>query len=474
MSTIDTLISSTAVPQSVYSVVLTFTATVSKHDRNATYTEFRLSRSKCRIVVSTTSLGMGINIPDVERVVVWKVPITKRLADAWQRIGRGGRRPGSSSNSYVFLPYWMFDKLASYRPGAGRVEKAKFDSQPKVHRRGRNQLPIRGVHTSSQLSQYATPGDTSDVEDGLCDADTADTPADELPASGRSRYWNKAEMASRDGVPNAWLKMVNGECHCRGFLAQLGEYKLPMVEQVVVDRERCCSKCNPSLLPTLVEPPQLPKPPGPPRAGTLASYMVVAVEECAMKQAALTFGDREARFPIPPGVCMERACRWEMGSYCSRLLDFAAVPTFDSIREHVPLLQSWDPQSDDTASLMRALPAIVKEGHQRYADNRAEKQSRRELRKVSISAVAEAQQDEPAASVDSTSINRGRDLVLAQQVAAYAAARGSAGHAAQRQRLCNAVIASPGTVIDMPSMLPDGIRRGVEQLQRIRYQAQLP
>ena len=54
---------------------------------------------------------------------------------------------------------------------------------------------------------------------------------------------------------------------------------------------------------------------------------------------------------------MERACRWEMGSYCSRLLDFATVPTFDSIREHVPLLQSWDPQSDDTASLMRALRA---------------------------------------------------------------------------------------------------------------------
>ncbi len=37
-------------------------------------------------MVATASLGMGVNVADVGRVVLWKFPITKSLEDLWQRL----------------------------------------------------------------------------------------------------------------------------------------------------------------------------------------------------------------------------------------------------------------------------------------------------------------------------------------------------------------------------------------------------
>jgi Lhr-like helicase len=56
-------------------------------------------------MLATTSLWMGINISDVDGVVLWKFPIKKDLANYWQRLGRGGRGGGRTSKAYIFLPY---------------------------------------------------------------------------------------------------------------------------------------------------------------------------------------------------------------------------------------------------------------------------------------------------------------------------------------------------------------------------------
>jgi len=38
---------------------------------------------------------------DIERVITWKFPINKDVGDIWQRIGRGGRGQGRSSQCIV-------------------------------------------------------------------------------------------------------------------------------------------------------------------------------------------------------------------------------------------------------------------------------------------------------------------------------------------------------------------------------------
>jgi len=72
-------------------IIEEFTAHVSLYDRDKRYNEFKMPSSVIRIMLATTSLGMGINVSDVDGVLLWKFPIGKDLGDYWQRLGRGGR-----------------------------------------------------------------------------------------------------------------------------------------------------------------------------------------------------------------------------------------------------------------------------------------------------------------------------------------------------------------------------------------------
>ncbi|KAE9980266.1 hypothetical protein EG327_006653 [Venturia inaequalis] len=89
----------------VQDIIETYTAHVAEHDRELRYNQFKRLDSKIRIIFATTSLGMGINVSDVSRVVLWGFPIGKDLGDFWQRIGRGGRGKDIRSTAYIFLPY---------------------------------------------------------------------------------------------------------------------------------------------------------------------------------------------------------------------------------------------------------------------------------------------------------------------------------------------------------------------------------
>ena len=77
----DYSIHSDAGDKCVHEVVQIFTARVAQYDRDRAYAEFGKPYSKIRIMFATTSLGLGINIVDVVRVVTWRIPITKSLGD---------------------------------------------------------------------------------------------------------------------------------------------------------------------------------------------------------------------------------------------------------------------------------------------------------------------------------------------------------------------------------------------------------
>lgn len=84
-------------------------ARVADRDKDIRFNEFKKEDSSIRIIFATTSLGMGINVPDISRVVQWNFPINYDVADLWQRLGRGGRGPGRTSTGYWFIPYYAFD-----------------------------------------------------------------------------------------------------------------------------------------------------------------------------------------------------------------------------------------------------------------------------------------------------------------------------------------------------------------------------
>jgi len=146
----------------VFNVVETFTSHVSKFDRDCRYDEFKKSSSTIRLMVSTTSLGIGVNIPDIERVIIWRFPIDDSLCELWQRIGRGGRGEGRTSIAYIFLPYWAFDSEGHDRPGSVPGQSAEAPA-PMVTHRKRNMLPSDRARVRSRLSMSVTVGDVSDT-----------------------------------------------------------------------------------------------------------------------------------------------------------------------------------------------------------------------------------------------------------------------------------------------------------------------
>lgn len=56
-----------------------------------------------RILICTDAAGMGINIPDIKRVIQWKIFDLLTLATLVQRIGRAGRDTGILAVTVVFV-----------------------------------------------------------------------------------------------------------------------------------------------------------------------------------------------------------------------------------------------------------------------------------------------------------------------------------------------------------------------------------
>lgn len=425
----------------VFNVVRIFTAHVAQYDRDLAYHEFLKPHSKIRIMFATTSLGMGINIPDVARVVTWKIPITVSLGDLWQRLGRGGRGAGLTSKAYVMLPYYLFDTEGTCRPEARPSTPAGSPGPSRARKGMRNQLPSDRARLRSYLSQCTTPGDVSDPEDGSQELLTTQSDAEPLDSqdSGprrRPRYWTKAEMEQRNRLPEPWLRMVNNSCHREGFLMDLGEGKLAPSERQSVAKDRCCSACNPALRPTITFPPARPTPLSVPRSSTHAHYIYQLVEAFAVRRATALFSGDHSQFPMPPGAYMPRSCRLELVYALVGAIPEpdAAAPlvtddmAFNAMCVKVPSLASWDLRNTEYRLLMCALPDIKRtalddfmkysESIRQRREDRHKNQSRDDSR-----AGGESQSSESMTLED---LRRQRDDEVAIQVAEEVAVQAAA------------------------------------------------
>lgn len=70
-------------------LITLFTAASTKDMHESILQEFRKAESVLRVVVASSVFGMGVDIPDITRVINWGVPST--LEDLVQQTGRAGR-----------------------------------------------------------------------------------------------------------------------------------------------------------------------------------------------------------------------------------------------------------------------------------------------------------------------------------------------------------------------------------------------
>jgi superfamily II DNA helicase RecQ len=117
-----------------------FDADVRKEDKDRIFEEFSQRGSTCRVLITTLAFGMGMNIPDVRRVVQWNVVNKKdqsmmTISDIWQRAGRAMRGIDGQGVFILFAPYWVFDHL-------GREKGQPSQGQPPVRRGRKRRKPL--------------------------------------------------------------------------------------------------------------------------------------------------------------------------------------------------------------------------------------------------------------------------------------------------------------------------------------------
>ena len=99
-------------------IIADYSTVLSQEHRDAVLYDF--AAGYIRILVCTEAAGMGVDIPDVRRVIQWGVPNFINLSTLWQRIGRAGR----SRETQAVFTLWLQksicikpvgDNLAIYR-----------------------------------------------------------------------------------------------------------------------------------------------------------------------------------------------------------------------------------------------------------------------------------------------------------------------------------------------------------------------
>jgi superfamily II DNA helicase RecQ len=111
--------------------VQTFKSTLSEKGKELCWDKFR--DGKIRILCATDAAGIGCNVPDVEFVVMFKLP--RSLSVLSQRWGRAGRDRTISATCLLFVPKWAFrpkenDFLAGKKETKADTERRKGLEKP--------------------------------------------------------------------------------------------------------------------------------------------------------------------------------------------------------------------------------------------------------------------------------------------------------------------------------------------------------
>ena len=392
----------------VYDIIQIFTAHVAQNDKDERYAEFLNPQSTIRIMIATTALGIGVNIPDVERVVLWKFPIDKSVAEHWQRIGRGGRGEGRTSHAFIFLPYWVFDSQGNDRLGTPSTKTGEL-RKPQSRRQAQSRL----------YSSFA-PEHLSDTESIASVVES--TQSVEL-APDSIRYWTKDEARRRLELPAIWRAIANRPCHRTPFLEALGEGRLPSGEAVIVsEASSCCNGCNPLLTPNLTPMPKKHDTITKPRLGTPPGFALELIDRWTTGWAEACYTHLHRRFPLPASAFIQTRLRWQLAYLYGpdgQTQSWWSTLTIDQLATEVDLT-SWSYRAQYGDLLVRQLQGFTTAVLERVQEARAQRKQIQDQKRLGRE--TSPRTPEPRGILTTheyNTQNRLRDNILSKQVARH-------------------------------------------------------
>jgi superfamily II DNA helicase RecQ len=207
------------------------------NDKNTIYDEFSKADSKIRIMVATESLGTGVDLSDVKRIVQYGFPLDRLLCVLIQRFGRAARMAGIKGEAIFLVESWAIgDRITSTR-------RAMLPSR---------QTPssLRLSSSTSRLAQShsAEAGVDSDVPDDESDVAIGDIDGN-VPEEQRRRKTEKERRTDLYNDSPALYNLVNRSTCLRRILMDWLQENLsdPASKLPAPEPDECCNVCNPSL-----------------------------------------------------------------------------------------------------------------------------------------------------------------------------------------------------------------------------------
>ncbi|KAK3360955.1 hypothetical protein B0T24DRAFT_653029 [Lasiosphaeria ovina] len=366
-----------------------------KADKDIIFKDFA-SKTDCRIILATVSLGMGMDIPDVERVVQFGLPPSPSLADIWQRFKRAMRKKEGQGMVYLFAPYWAFDHLGSTEkqvkiPKARQPRSRKQPHAPVVSNRLREfVLAERDVVDDETASQASQGSQASNASQGSTESQT-------LYGFNKKVKWTRSDLVQREKLDPVFKGFLNASCFRKYALEYLQEplddpfleYKRPVTDQL------CCNAC----IHELGEIPPLqarPKGDEKPTAGSLAGMALQQLSTWCKAEAQVLVPIEQRRFDIIGDIWMDSRLQYTITRLFSQ--------TQRELEKKVPGLKDWEYFESKGADLIRFYFDSLDTIHELWGVEKERKANEKESRRGVVdspesrkrSATAEPSAESPA------------------------------------------------------------------------------
>lgn len=189
-----------------------YTAHVPKFDQDRLYRKFHAEDSRIWVMVATTALGMGMDIPDIYTVVQWNFPITGSIGNLWQRFGCAARGPGKTGLAVFFVPYWALDHLGREK------EQLSQELKPAALYQSRSKHRHNMLHCNRQASQLqesvvysSSEGSDQDSSGEVPNQSTLDSwmSTRSQPLRSQAPVWSQREIQNRELLESSWKTILN-------------------------------------------------------------------------------------------------------------------------------------------------------------------------------------------------------------------------------------------------------------------------
>jgi superfamily II DNA or RNA helicase len=245
-----------------------FTSSIAETDKDRVLSEFRSEKSRIRILVATSAFGIGMNIPDIEKVVQYGMNIDHDLGDIFQRVGRAARGRGRTAIGVIFLPYWYFDyqgrghcttkvdKVSTARRAVGHPRRRAVKNTMRREREA-NRVQEGATISDSSSSSSEDDGSVEELQD-IDDMFSWENEESVLALSDcqvivNKKKWSKDDLEKRRKIAQEWREFCNARCRRKVLLRFLQEH-LSQEETDIIDKAvpegRCCNGwgCTPGTL----------------------------------------------------------------------------------------------------------------------------------------------------------------------------------------------------------------------------------